>query len=154
MIAVGLEDGHQHPNLCRVAILVLGDVASACKERLTEYAKLFIVMLLNNLASEQLPFDLKPQVVETIGDVAMAIGCKFEDYCVPVITYLLQAGSSNPGNNPDQDDMKELNTLRRVVLECFLSIFHALESRSKDLVLRFGDIVTMLEKMFSVYPSK
>lgn len=156
MISVGLDDGHQHPNLCSVAVLVLGDVALACKEQLSPYGRDFIALLLKNLKSAELPFELKPRIVETIGDVAQALGAEFDNYIEVVMTFLIEAGASNPGENPSQDIMKEINTLRTSVLGCILAIFPSLGSKKKSnkLILCFGAIIDMIQVMNQIYPSK
>jgi importin subunit beta-1 len=154
MIQVGLTDGHQHPNLCNVAVLVLGDVATACKEKLAEHSDDFITLLLKNLAEPELIFELKPRVVETLGDVAVALGSQFEKYIQVVMKYLLEAGSSNPGENPSQDTMTQINLLRAAVLHCIINMFDAMKTRKQHIVCFYPEIPRMLMAMNQVFPSK
>jgi len=154
MIQVGLTDGHQHPNLCSVAVVVLGDVATACKEKLANYADEFVTLLLKNLACPDLIFELKPRVVETLGDVAEALRSQFSKYIQHVMKILHAAGSANPGSNPSQDTMTEINQLRAAVLGCIMSIFVAMKTQKQAVTNYNQDILTMVIAMNKVYPSK
>eukprot|EP00494_Astrolonche_serrata_P030741 UN31009 len=110
VICVGLNEGYKHPNLCRAAILLLGDVAGSCKEKILQYSDTFVELLLKNLAEPNLEFEMKPFVVYTIGDIALAVGPSFAKYTKCVMKYLVEAGSASPGDNPNQEDMTAFNT--------------------------------------------
>jgi len=154
VICVGLVDGHKHPNLCLNSTVVLGDIAHACKEKMYQYCDSFINLLLQNLANPEMSFEIKPHTVETIGDIAFAIGRLFAQYTDVVMKFLLQAGSHNPGENPSQDMMKTINTLREAVLGTILHILQALESNSQHLVQAYGPILEMIMHIHSVFPSQ
>jgi len=64
------------------------------------------------------------------------------------------AGSANPGNNPSQDTMTEINQLRAAVLGCIMSIFVAMKTQKQAVTNYNQDILTMVIAMNKVYPSK
>jgi len=156
VIQIGLRDGHLFPNLCCVALCVLGDVAAACKEKISPFTDDFISLLLKNLSEPNIKFELKPRVVETIGDIANAIRSEFVRYVrVPYLMKpLILAGSSNPSEKPNQDMMNQINELRQAVLECIIHILDALQSYNKEIVNYYSDILNMLYFMNKLYPSE
>jgi len=153
VICIGLNDGQTYPALCKVANWVLSDVAGACKEKLAEHTDTLLQLLLNNLTSEQVIFEIKPHVVTTLGEIAMAIGPLFDKYVEPVVVVLCQAGSVQPPPNPNTDVMENFNTLREKVLEAYSAIFEALKNSNKKIVNFFGLIFDMLTEMNKSFPS-
>jgi len=158
MITIGLTEAHSHPTLCQNCLILLGAVASACREKIEPYSDNFVRDLLENLANPELPYHLKPLVVDTISDVAGALGPIFEKYVVPVMKFLLQAcaavaQAANPNSPPCLEEMKEFNALREAVLGCFINIMSSLTNRNEKLVNCYGEMLQAVLQMNAAFPS-
>jgi hypothetical protein len=68
--------------------------------------------------------------------------------------YLIQAGSTNPGSNPQEEEMSMVNFLRQSVLECLIHILQALQNNNQVIINFFGRILIMIKIMDNVYPSE
>lgn len=87
---------HEDPQLCTVAIGVIGDISRALGEQSAQYAGAFMSVLLENLQSDVLNRNVKITVLSCFGDIALAIGPQFEPYLATTVGVLRQAGSVTP----------------------------------------------------------
>jgi importin subunit beta-1 len=83
---------YDDPQLCSVAVGLIGDICRALGEVSANYCDLFMTSLLENLTSPVLERTVKISVVACFGDIAMAIGPSFEPYLNATMTVLRQAG--------------------------------------------------------------
>ena len=68
----------QEWQVCQVTIGTIGDVARAIEEQITPYCDQLMVLLLSNLANPAVHRMVKPPILMAFGDLALAIGDKFE----------------------------------------------------------------------------
>jgi importin subunit beta-1 len=83
---------YDDPQLCSVAVGLIGDICRALGELSAGYCNMFMSTLLENLTSPVLDRNVKISVVACFGDIAMAIGPAFEPYLGATMTVLRQAG--------------------------------------------------------------
>ena len=84
----GLQEGQ----VCQVTVGVLGDVCRAVEDQIQPYCDAVMFILLQNLQSTTVSRDLKPQILMAFGDIALALGDRFEKYLghvLQVCCYLL-----------------------------------------------------------------
>jgi len=77
--------------VCQVSVGVLGDVCRAIEEAVAPYCDRVMAVLLANLQSDAVHRNIKPQILSAFGDVALAIGDKFEAYLSHCLTMLASA---------------------------------------------------------------
>ncbi len=76
--------------MCQVSVGVLGDVCRAIEEQVAPYVQPVMAVLLRNLESNDVQRTVKPQILSAFGDVALAIGDRFET-CLPPCLHMLQS---------------------------------------------------------------
>lgn len=107
--------------LCSIAVGIIGDLARALGEGIVVYCNNFMQLLVTNLQSPVLHRNVKPNILSCFGDVAMAIGDKFEPYLEIVMMVLQQAGSMRA--EKDHYEMIEyVNTLHEGNVEAYVGI--------------------------------
>lgn len=77
--------------MCQVTVGVLGDVCRAIEDQIYPFCDGIMHILITNLQSEDVQRTIKPQILSCFGDVALAIGDKFEKYLSHVLTMLQSA---------------------------------------------------------------
>jgi len=92
--------------LCTVAVGIIGDITRALGDQTDQYAQAFVTVLLENLSSEVLNRNVKISILACFGDIALAIGPKFEPYLETAMTVLRQAAALQA--NPVRDNVSLL----------------------------------------------
>ena len=64
--------------VCQVCVGVLGDVCRAIEEQVFPYCDRVMLLLLHNLQSGDVHRSIKPAILSAFGDIALAVGDKFE----------------------------------------------------------------------------
>ena len=82
--------------MCSVSVGVLGDVCRALDEQIYPYCDGIMQVLLTNLQSEDVQRTIKPMILSSFSDIALAIGDKFEKYLPHVLTMLQSAQVTTP----------------------------------------------------------
>ena len=82
--------------MCSVSVGVLGDVCRALDEQIYPYCDGIMQVLLTNLQSEDVQRTIKPMILSSFSDIALAIGDKFEKYLPHVLTMLQSAQVTIP----------------------------------------------------------
>jgi importin subunit beta-1 len=131
VLQTGLTN-HQDWQVCQVSVGVLGDVCRAIEEAVAPYCDRVMAVLLANLQSDAVHRNIKPQILSAFGDVALAIGDKFEAYLSHCLTMLAsaQALSVQQQQTGDEDFFDYNNLLRHGILEAYSGILNGL-SRDK-----------------------
>ena len=107
--------------LCSIAVGLIGDLCRAMGEGVTVYCNTFMQLLVSNLQSPVLHRTVKPNILSCFGDVALAIGDKFEPYLDVVMMVLQQAGSMRA--EKDNFEMIDyVNTLHEGNVEAYVGI--------------------------------
>lgn len=64
--------------MCQVTVGVLGDICRAVEDGILDYCDSIMQTLLTNLQSADVHRNIKPQILSAFGDIALAIGDRFE----------------------------------------------------------------------------
>jgi importin subunit beta-1 len=92
-ILCGALQNPQEYQLCLIAVGIIGDICRALGQSAAPYCNEFMQLLVSNLQSPILHRSVKPCILSCFGDIALAIGDKFEPYLEVVIMVLQQAGT-------------------------------------------------------------
>lgn len=119
---------HLETSLCIIAIIVIGELAQAVKERFAQVSLPFLQLLSSVLSSSLITQSVKPKAISAIGDIALALGagfCKNQQNLSAVMPILLQAAqvvSRPPGDFDDWDQLDFLVEMRLSLVEAFTCI--------------------------------
>ncbi|KAJ2617046.1 karyopherin Kap95 [Coemansia sp. RSA 1804] len=130
---------HEEYQLCSIAVGLIGDICRALGQGASPYCDQFMNILLRNLESDVLQRDVKPGILSCFGDIALAIGGRFETY-VEVSFNVLMAACTLSANTQaiDYDTIDYNNALRLGIFEAFVGITQGLKSDGKtQLVLPY-----------------
>ncbi|KAG2226727.1 hypothetical protein INT45_001074, partial [Circinella minor] len=120
--------------LCSIAVGLIGDLCRALGEGVTVYCNTFMQLLVSNLQSPVLHRTVKPNILSCFGDVALAIGEKFEPYLDVVMMVLQQAGSMRA--EKDNFEMIDyVNTLHEGNVEAYVGIVQGFSGSQRAGVL-------------------
>lgn len=86
----------QEWQVCQVTVGVLGDVCRAVEDQIAPFCDGVMQILLTNLQSDDVQRTIKPQILSCFGDIAMAIGDRFEKY-LPHVLNMLQSAQVRTG---------------------------------------------------------
>lgn len=91
--------GHQELQLCKTAIGIVGDICRALGSAAAKYAEPYMVALTENVQSASLARDVKPVILSTFGDIALATGADFAPFLPNTMMTLAQAAQSSSIND-------------------------------------------------------
>ena len=133
------------PAVCAAAVGVLGDVARAVDdEALAPWGDVLMAALLRAVQSPETPRDVKPPILSAFGDVALALGLRFEPYLGHVLPTLAAAaqlasqaaaaaaaaaaasGAEGNNNDEDEDAAEYAAMLRSGVAEAYAGVFNGM----------------------------
>ncbi|KAG8858970.1 karyopherin beta [Tulasnella sp. 330] len=116
--------------LCTVAVGVIGDICRALGDSTEAYSQGFMGALLQTLQSTTLNRTVKISVLACFGDIALAIGAKFEPYLEHTMGVLKIAGELT-ADDSDYDLIDYVQSLREGIVEAYVGIITALKSGGK-----------------------
>lgn len=83
--------------------------------------------MLELLSNSQLPRDLKPKVIESFGDVALAIKGNFSFFLQTILLALQKAGEATHQYDVNDEDLAEyFNALRKSIISAYSGIVYGL----------------------------
>lgn len=125
----------EEPGLCAMAIGLVSDIARALNEKVQPYCDTFMNLLLKTLSvcSDLQPCfllctdsfnqastnQLKPAILETFGDIAQAIGTKFDTYLAVVGQVLQQASSVTTSSDLPYEMVDYIVSLREGIMDAW-----------------------------------
>lgn len=126
-----LQNPKEH-QACIVAIGLIGDVSRAIEAQLAPFCDSIMQLLLQNLSNNDIAREIKPHTVSCIGDVAMAIGQRFERY-LPFVMMLFMNMSQQVLAEHEQtlDNIDFINQSRASIFEAYTGILQGLHSGNK-----------------------
>jgi importin subunit beta-1 len=130
---LGLQ-GHDEHQLCSISVGLIGDICRSLGEACLPYCDNFMNMLLQNLQSPILHRSVKPTILSTFGDIALAIGARFEVY-LEVTMMVLQQASQMRATDGNYDYVDYVCTLRESILEAYVGIVQGLKTGEKAALL-------------------
>ncbi len=80
----------QEWQVCQATVGVLGDVCRAIEDQIAPFTEHIMTILLHNLESADVQRNIKPQILSAFGDIALAIGDRFEA-CVTTCLHMLSS---------------------------------------------------------------
>lgn len=125
---------YDDPQLCSVAVGLIGDICRALSELSAGYCDMFMSALLENLTSPALDRSVKISVVACFGDIAMAIGPSFEPYLGATMGVLRQAGEQKV-DPKDYETFDYYTQLREAIIEAYTGIVTGLKVTEKKSLL-------------------
>lgn len=118
---------HEETQLCKTAVGLVGDICRALGPNAANYANDFMVVLFEDLQSQTLSREVKPTILSSFGDIALAIGDKFEPFLATTMAVLQQAAASSVTNGPlDYEIIEFFNSLREGIAEAYVGIVSGL----------------------------
>lgn len=140
---------YQEKETCQFAVSNVGDVCRAVDEQIFPYCDRLMTLLLQNLQNNEVHRDIKPQILSAFGDVAMAVGDRFENYLSHVVQVLQSAAGlcieqAATAARDDEDSVDYVNALRGGILEAWAGMFNGLSKQKVDQYLR-GYATSLLE---------
>jgi len=136
-----LRNWEEH-QVCGVAVGVVGDICRALGEKIQPYCDEIIGRLLENLRNSNINRIVKPPILSSFGDIALAISGKFEKYLPIVMNMLAQASTTTIPDASDYDFVEYVNQLREDIFEAYTSIIQGLRTDNKaELFLPYVDHV-------------
>ena len=121
-------------HVCVIAVGLVGDIARSIESKLQPYCDEIMSALLQSLQNQSLHRSVKPPVLSSFGDIALAIGGQFEPYLQVSLMMLFQASQTRA---PEDDDelIEYVNCLREGILEAYTGIVQGLKDGGKAAAL-------------------
>lgn len=132
----------------RVATGIVSEIAGALGDKLSPYCDRIMERLLRNLESVEVERTTKPQIIQTLADVAIALGPTFERYLPHVMTMLISASQAKC-DDEDYDTQEYILMLREAVLEAYSSIVTFLGEKSGAFLQFIEPICAFLDLLAS-----
>jgi importin subunit beta-1 len=146
LLVSGLKNVEAY-QVCIVAVGTVGDVSRNIEGAMQPYCDAIMDALLDTLRDNSAHRSLKPPVLSSFGDIAMAIGAGFSPYLNPCMMMLMQAAQTTV--NPEDEDLVEfLNMLRESILEAFVGIIQGL--RDGNMLQQFVQYVSPILQFLQV----
>lgn len=127
ILEMGLAN-HQDWHACLVTVGCLGDITRAIGAQLFPYCDRIMTALLTNLQSNEVHRNIKPQILSSFGDIALAIEDKFEKYLGHVLQMLQSAQQLSVAQQQsgDEEYYEYNNMLRHGIFEAYAGILNGL----------------------------
>lgn len=131
----GLQNVEEY-QVCSVTVGVVGDVCRAIEDKILPYCDGIMTQLLKDLSSNQLHRSVKPPIFSCLGDIALAIGDKFDKYLMYAMPMLQSAADLSARTSAADDEMIEYtNILRNGILEASSGILQGFKNSPKAQLL-------------------
>ena len=123
--------------VCAIAVDVVGDLCRALGEKVAPFADAIMMVLLTNLAANELAASVKPAVVSAFGDVALALGPGFDKYFANVLPMLAgaaqhaAAAASAANLAGDEVAITASCSLRTAIMEAYCGIIQGVADQAK-----------------------
>lgn len=121
----GVKNRAEH-QVCISAIGVVGDLSRAIGAQMQPLCDEIMEAFITNLADSAINREVKPHILSTFGDIAIAIGTHFKKYADIVLSTLQQASAAEV-DKCDYDMIDYLNELREACLEAYTGIIQGLK---------------------------
>eukprot|EP01126_Amoeba_proteus_P057084 TRINITY_DN7242_c0_g1_i6.p1 TRINITY_DN7242_c0_g1~~TRINITY_DN7242_c0_g1_i6.p1 ORF type:complete len:805 (-),score=179.08 TRINITY_DN7242_c0_g1_i6:164-2578(-) len=139
--------------VCGAAVGVVGDISRALGPAMISHCDPIIDAFLNNLQKRDLDRSVKPPILSTFGDIALAIGGSFEKYLdvtMHVLTQAVETIIKTTVKEDDYDLMDYVNQLCEGICEAYTGIIQGFRTDKKvdklrpsvDSILRFISFVS------------
>lgn len=147
---MGLQNFGEY-QVCAISVGVVGDICRALDDKLSEeYCDLIMSHLLKNLSSGELHRSVKPPILSCFGDIALAIGQRFEKYLSYAIPMMQGAAEMCAKMDMTDDEMVDYgNQLRLSIFEAYSGILQGFKNTKPELMLAHAaHLVQFIELVF------
>jgi importin subunit beta-1 len=128
ILYIGLRNFDEY-QVCQAAVGVVGDLARNIGSKIMPYCDDIMTVLLEGLVNQKLNKVVKPLILSTFGDVALAIGNDFKKYAEVVLNALHQASLVQVDPN-DFDLVDYFNDLREGCLDAYTGILQGIKGNN------------------------
>jgi importin subunit beta-1 len=128
VLYLGLKNFDDH-QVCLAAVGVVGDLGRNIGAKILPYCDDIMTVLLEGLISPKLNKSVKPLILSSFGDIALAIGVDFKKYAEVVLNALHQASMIQADPN-DFDLIDYFNELREGCLDAYTGILQGLKGNN------------------------
>lgn len=119
--------------VCQAAVGLVGDLCRALTDKMLHFSDEIMQVLLENLSNGAVHRSIKPQILSTVGDVALSIGVNFQKYLALVFQILQEAAQLNIVVDKNDFDMLDyVNELREGCLEAYTGIAQGLKGEGDN----------------------
>merc|ERR1719431_761268 len=125
----GLQNRAEY-QVCISALGVVGDLCRGIGNHIQPHCDDIMQACIENLADSSVHRFVKPHILSTFGDIALAIGVNFKKYAEIVLATLQQASQAQVDKN-DFDMVDYLNELRDACLEAYTGIIQGLKGEDE-----------------------
>jgi len=132
-------NNHSEYQICSAAVGVVADLSRSLLDKLTPYCDQIMTHLLTCLSDDKLHRSVKPQILSTFGDIALAIGGNFKKYLEHVLNTLNQACRAQVAKN-DYDMIDYLNELREGCLSAYTGIIQGLRNSAATNAIAMAEL--------------
>jgi importin subunit beta-1 len=147
-ILVGLRN-FEAKDLCMTSVGVVVDICGAVGVHIQPFCDAIASVLVECLKDGSVHRDIKPVMLSSFGDMALAIGAGFEPY-LQVASLLLMQASQAPIQLGDDDLVDFINRLRVSVLDSYMGIIGGLaEGNVLHLFVRYIPLVLQFIQVLS-----
>lgn len=140
--------------VCAAAVGLVGDLSRALGKSMSPFVEEIFVRLMKLLMNQHVDRSVKPPILSTFGDVALALGGEFHKYMDHSMTMLYNA-SQIQIENREGEELEYMHTLLENILEGYSGIVQALRDADRaeggsryvqEVVKYLPNIVFLLEK--------
>jgi len=140
--------------VCSIAVGLVGDIARGIEGKIDPFTKEIMEALVDSLKDTTLHRSVKPTVLSCFGDIAMALGARFEQYLQFSMMLLLQASATEAPEH-DEEMVDYVVTLRESVLEAYTGIVQGLNDGGRmDLFIPYFDSVMQFLQRIAADPTR
>lgn len=122
--------------MCVIAIGLVGDICRALNDHVVSFSEIFVNAIGSLLSNPSVHRSIKPVCLSCIGDIALAIGGKFEQYVLPVMNVigtLSQSIANVPQNTNEQYEY--VCQMQEGIAEAYVGITQGLKAADKGMIL-------------------
>jgi importin subunit beta-1 len=135
-----LRNYDQH-EVCQAALGIVGDLGRNLGAKILPHCDDLMTILLEALITPKLNKQVKPLILSTFGDIALAIGVEFRKYAHVVLNALHQASTIQADPN-DFDLVDYFNELREGCLDAYTGILQGLKGNNNTTGIVDMSIIT------------
>ncbi|KAF2874210.1 armadillo-type protein [Massariosphaeria phaeospora] len=144
----------EDPGLCSMAVGLVSDITRSLGEQIQPYCDALMTLLLTNLESNLIGNQLKPAILQCFGDIAQAIGPKFDNY-LPTVARFLQQASSVSVNSSNFEMMDYVISLREGIIDAWDGCVVAMKSGGQSqFIVPYLDSIFELLRIIQADPNR
>lgn len=140
ILCIGLKQIKEE-QICTTCISLVVDLSTGLELKILPYCDEIMKIFLEDLQNQNLPTNIKPLIISSFGDIALAIGANFEKYLGFVGGVLKMASEAKIPENADDETLNYINRLRENILAAYVGILQGLK---KDKPTAFNPYVDQL----------